>query len=87
MILFSLFSFILNSTWTTDPAGDSQQVVNLTVKPYVVTGVIFLINRVQVAAVVEGAFAIGITMMNFSPPSGLYSIINLLQMIILFLND
>ena len=37
----TLFSFILNSAWTTDPAGDSQQVVNLTVKPYVVTGVIF----------------------------------------------
>ena len=77
----TVYSFILNSTWTTYPAGSSEQVVKFTIIPIPPT-----IATVSLGGAAAGA---GVSVINSvvsgNPPTGIYFILHQLQMIILFL--
>jgi len=77
------FSFILKSSWTTPPAGDSQQVVKITVLP--TTESTSLSRAATTATTVESGFALGMALLNGGSLTGWYLIIHLIQMILLMM--
>ena len=81
------YSFILEANWTTISAGSTQQEINLTVSYSTgPTSASTLASfSVQLAAAVGGIASIGIALASGSPPTAFYSILHLLQMIIIVL--
>ena len=81
------YSFILNSSWTSVPAGNSQQVIEITVSPNTKGTTASSIATVasQSTVMMVGAWAVGTSFTIGFPPSGLYLILQLLQIIILLM--
>ena len=81
------YSFILNSSWTSDPPGNSQQIIEITVSPTTkgTTASMVATTTSQSAVMIGGASAVGISFAIGSPPLGLYLILQLLQIIILLM--
>ncbi|CAI2369754.1 unnamed protein product [Moneuplotes crassus] len=89
------YTLILKSTWTTKPAGSSQQIVTFTIAPKPVANATEpeeepIVLSSAVAAVTAGsgggiAAAVANSIANVSPPTAVYFILHQLQLIILFL--
>ena len=77
------YSFILSSSWTTSPSGNSQQVVKITTKPS--TEATATSAAATTAASAGGGFALSLAFLNGGSPAGLYMIIHLIQMILLMM--
>ena len=80
------YSFVLNTNWTSHPEGNSSQVVTVVVgKQTSDLAVVVTAGAVLAGSGAGVAASAAISIVSGSPPTALYSILNLLQMVILFL--
>ena len=83
----TVFTFKLKTTWTSTPAGSTEQIVKVQVdtKPPRSTSEILASSVSTGTLVIGGGVATILSIISGNPPTGLYLILNILQMIVLLL--